>query len=89
MHLPTQHTIDPALLDQVATRCALTGGQIRNAALHATLLALGADSEPGAAELEAALVREYRKAGAAYPLRFVAAEYGQVGRLRQLADELR
>ena len=33
-------TSSTALLDELAARCALTGGQIRNAVLHASLLAL-------------------------------------------------
>ncbi len=41
LHLPAAHAVSDALLDDIATRCVLTGGQIRNAALSATLLALG------------------------------------------------
>ena len=44
-------------------RCALSGGQIRNAALHATLLALEQGGTVGDAQLLAALEQEYRKAG--------------------------
>jgi len=40
MHLPTEHQIDATLLGDVAGRCVMTGGQIRNAALHASVLAL-------------------------------------------------
>jgi hypothetical protein len=43
------------------------GGQIRNVALHAALLALEAGGAPGLATLEAALVREYRRSGQALP----------------------
>ncbi|MCK7496544.1 MAG: hypothetical protein MZW92_40755 [Comamonadaceae bacterium] len=40
LHLPLDHIVDDAFLQTVARRCTLTGGQIRNAALHAALLAL-------------------------------------------------
>jgi hypothetical protein len=69
LHLPTRHAVDEATLDAVAGRCALTGGQIRNAAQLATLLAL--DEGPGPVadrHLLAALRSEYRKAGATSPL---------------------
>ena len=39
-HLPGGHEVDTALLQNIARRCTLTGGQIRNATLHATLLCL-------------------------------------------------
>jgi ATPase family associated with various cellular activities (AAA) len=68
LHLPPGHDVDPALLEDVALRCALTGGQIRNAVVHATLLGLAAGGL-GSAELEAAVRREYRKAGGVCPLR--------------------
>src|SRR5439155_8975216 len=79
-HLPQSHTVSSVFLEEVAGRCALTGGQIRNAALHATLLALGDGSQVGDAHLEAAVQREYRKAGAACPLRPRTAARGQVDR---------
>lgn len=75
LHLPAGHRIPPALLAEVAQRCALTGGQIRNAVVHATLLAL--EEGPGDAleahHLRVAVVREYRKQGAMSPLRSWAA----------------
>jgi hypothetical protein len=49
-------------------RCALTGGQLRNAVLHAELLALEHDGTIGDHELEAAVRREYRQSGARCPL---------------------
>lgn len=58
---------DPAELERVALRCALSGGQIRNAALHATLLALDKAGAIGPLELRLALEREYRKAGQQCP----------------------
>jgi hypothetical protein len=68
LHLPAQHAIDPGLLGEVAGRCPLTGGQIRNAVLHASLLALDDGGVVTSPHLEAAVRREYRKAGLVYPL---------------------
>jgi hypothetical protein len=65
LHLPARHTLTPAYLATVAGRYALSGGQIRNAALHAALLAVDAASGTvGPAHLAAAIASEYRKAGA-------------------------
>lgn len=69
LHLPADHGIDYGFLQDVALRCQLTGGQIRNAALHAVLLALDEGSHVTAAHVEAAVQREYRKAGSLCPLR--------------------
>ncbi len=68
LHLPPDHAVGPALLERIALRCALTGSQLRNAALSATLLALDRDAPVGDAHLEAALRSEYRKAGGICPL---------------------
>lgn len=87
MHLPRAHAVSAGFLDEVASRCALTGGQIRNAALHATLLAR--DGEPvGDRHLEQAVQREYRKAGAAYPMRVGPTNGSQLSRVRQFAQSL-
>jgi hypothetical protein len=88
-HLPADHRVDPGLLDEIAFRCVLTGGQIRNAALHATLLA-GAGHALRDEHLEAALQREYRKAGAAYPVARGNGHEGggQLARLRRVSGEL-
>ena len=69
LHLPANHAIDLTLLREVAVRCILTGGQIRNAVLHASLLGLNDGGRVTSAHLEAAVQREYRKLGAACPLR--------------------
>lgn len=69
LHLPASHRVGPEFLNEVATRCTLTGGQIRNAVLHAALLAVDAGSEVDDVLLDAAVRREYRKAGAVCPLR--------------------
>jgi hypothetical protein len=68
MHLPVNHAIDYSLLEDVAGRCKLSGGQIRNAALHASLLALDNGGIVTSAYLEAAIQREYRKSGGVCPL---------------------
>ena len=77
LHLPTGHAVTPGWLAEVAHRCNLTGGQIRNAVLHAAVLALEEDSGMTAAHLEAAVTREYRKLGAVCPLRRMAVAAGQ------------
>ncbi len=69
LHLPEDHAVGVDYLTEISTRCDLTGGQIRNAALLAALLAV----EEGSAvvqdrHLEAAVRAEYRKAGAVCPL---------------------
>jgi SpoVK/Ycf46/Vps4 family AAA+-type ATPase len=69
LHLPAAHAVSTSCLEEIAVRCALTGGQIRNAALHATLLAL--DDGEGQVQdwhLEQAVQSEYRKASMTSPL---------------------
>jgi hypothetical protein len=87
-HLPRPNAVSPALLEEVSARCALTGGQIRNAALHAALLAIGDGAPAGDRHLEAALQREYRQSGAAFPLPARAAPPDRMERLRRFAAEL-
>jgi SpoVK/Ycf46/Vps4 family AAA+-type ATPase len=72
LHLLPGHGVDPALLGEIAERCNLSGGQIRNAVLHAALLALDRGGAVGGEDLVAAVRREYRKAGAVCPLRLPA-----------------
>src|SRR5262249_11414528 len=69
MHLPASHEVDSGLLTEIAGRCVMTGGQIRNAALHASVLALEEAGTMKSLHLEAAVHREYRKLGAVCPLR--------------------
>lgn len=69
MHLPAAHAIEHWLLDEVAQRCELAGGQIRNAVLHATALALADGDALRGPHLEAAVRREYHKTGGVCPLR--------------------
>lgn len=68
MHLPEAHAVDERALADVAASCALTGGQIRNAVLHACSLALDANRPPDAADVRAGVEREYRKSGGICPL---------------------
>lgn len=68
LHLPGQHDVRQDFLDRVVQRCELTGGQIRNVALHAGLLAMKRQQTVGSEDLVAALQREYRKASMPYPL---------------------
>ncbi len=74
-HLPADHAVDAGALAMIAQRCALTGGQIRNAALHAWLLAMRRTPSrvvPTTADVDAGVRREYRKVGAVCPLRAAA-----------------
>ena len=66
-HLGPRHAVPDATLEAVALRCSLAGGQIRNAALHAALLAVAQGWAVGAEHLLPALAREYRKAGQRCP----------------------
>jgi hypothetical protein len=68
LHLPLGHGIDQGWLQDVALRCELSGGQIRNAVLHASLLALDEGRPLMAVDIERAVQREYRKTGAVCPL---------------------
>jgi hypothetical protein len=68
LHLPQTHAVEEAFLERAVQRCKLSGGQIRNTALHAGLLALPEERPVTSEDLAAALQREYRKAGHPYPL---------------------
>jgi hypothetical protein len=69
LHLPATDAIDHALMEAIASRCVLNGGQIRNAVLHASLLALNDGGVINSGQLVAAVQREYRKSGGVCPLR--------------------
>lgn len=73
-HLPADHQVPPAFLTQVAELCALTGGQIRNSAALAVLLALDEQTPVGPVHLQTAIATEYRKAGALSPLPKIAVD---------------
>jgi hypothetical protein len=67
IHLPGGHRVSGTLLREVSERCVMTGGQIRNAALHATLMALDGDGTVQGSHVEQAIAAEYGKAGAVSP----------------------
>jgi hypothetical protein len=89
-HLPASHGVGIALLEEVAQHCALTGGQIRNASLHASLLAVeaGRDGQLSNLDLEQAVQREYRKSGASYPIQRPAVRNGSHNGLSQFLAEV-
>lgn len=67
LHLPERHDVDPTWLERVARRFPMSGGQIRNAGEHATLLALAEGARVRTEHVEAALKSERQKAGATWP----------------------
>ena len=69
VHLPPGHRVEDELISELAARCALTGGQVRNVVLHACLLAVEEDRSLTSGDLLAAVRREYGKQGARCPLR--------------------
>ena len=69
LHLLEDNAVSSAFLEEIIQRCQLTGGQIRNIALHAASLALGEKTSLNTKHLESAVRREYRKIGAICPLR--------------------
>ena len=68
LHLPLDHGVDPGRLEEAALRCELSGGQIRNAVLHASLAALEHGRRVCTPDLQDAIHREYRKTGTVCPL---------------------
>ena len=84
-HLPPDHGVPVELVRELALRCPLTGAQIRNAVVHATLLALDRGSRVLAGDIEAAVQREYVKSGAACPLRAGAALKYSTAAAQQIA----
>jgi ATPase family protein associated with various cellular activities (AAA) len=68
-HLPQGRDVNEDFLGEVVSRCEFSGGQIRNATLHAALLALDNGGIISTAVLEAAIRREYVKQGGVCPLR--------------------
>ena len=76
VHLPADHAVPPAVLEELARRAQLTGGQIRNAVLQAALAAVDAGEVISADHLERAVAAEYRKAGAVSPFQRPAAARG-------------
>jgi DNA polymerase III delta prime subunit len=74
LHLPAEHAVDPGFVSELAARCAFTGGQIRNAVLHASLLAMAERTIVHTSHIEAAAQRECRRIGTVYPMRRRASE---------------
>jgi hypothetical protein len=68
-HLPSDNCVAPDRLAEVASECELTGGQIHNAVIHASLLALDNGGIVTTEYLDAAVRREYIKRGNTCPLR--------------------
>jgi hypothetical protein len=68
LHLPDHHTVSDSFIRQASLRCQLTGGQIRNAVLHATVVAVEAQTPICNTFLQEGITREYTKMGAASPL---------------------
>lgn len=66
-HLPADHAVADSRLEEIAAKCALSGGAIRNAALHATLLSLDRDAALSDATFLEAIRREYRRASMGCP----------------------
>jgi hypothetical protein len=75
LHLPAGREVNEEFLDEVTSRCEFTGGQIRNATLHAALLALDNGGVVKDSILESAIRREYAKQGAVCPLRHFAEDF--------------
>lgn len=74
LHLPIEHDVDGEWLQDVALRCELSGGQIRNAVVYASLAALEQGHRVCTRDLQDAINREYRKTGTVCPLpRFTTA----------------
>lgn len=68
-HLLGRHHVGDDLLQEIAVRCTLSGGQLRNVALHARLLAISGTGTLTERELRSAIEREYRKFDGFCPLR--------------------
>ncbi|HYI13089.1 MAG TPA: ATP-binding protein [Thermoanaerobaculia bacterium] len=68
LHLPVDHMVAYDWLQDVALRCEISGGQIRNAVLHASQLALDERRAVATVDAARAVEREYRKSGAVCPL---------------------
>jgi hypothetical protein len=66
-HLPKGHAVPVARLEEVASKCQLAGGSIRNASLHATLLSLEAGTPVSDSQFVDALRREYRRSSQTCP----------------------
>jgi ATPase family associated with various cellular activities (AAA) len=66
LHLPKNHAVNGDAIEEMALRHQMSGGQIRNATVHAALSALSRGGAVEAADLVAGVELEHRKAGASY-----------------------
>jgi hypothetical protein len=66
LHLPKAHSVDGAIVEEIALRHQMSGGQIRNACVHASLSALSRGATVDRADLIAGIELEHRKAGASF-----------------------
>jgi hypothetical protein len=67
IHLPPGHAINGEVLEQIALRYQLSGGQIRNACVNAALFAMKrANPTVHSGDLKEAIQAEHRKAGACF-----------------------
>jgi hypothetical protein len=89
-HLPPLHRVSDSCVQQISHQCAMTGGQIRNAALYAALLAVDADrdGEVSDYDLERAVQAEYRKAGGTCPVHATSEVRGHSTALSQFLGEV-
>jgi hypothetical protein len=67
-HLPSGHDVPVDALEEIASRYAFTGSQIRNAVVHGSLVALGRSGVLQQEDLLAGIEVEHRKAGASLPV---------------------
>ena len=67
LHLPDDHVVPEKFIRQVAASCQMTGGQIRNAAIFATLKALDERQPIDQRHIEQALQSEYRQGRCGLP----------------------
>jgi len=85
LHLPANHTLSEAYLQNLAARCALSGGQIRNAVLYAASAALDENASTiGERHVELAIANEYCKAGSVSPLQISENTANTNGRIERL-----
>jgi hypothetical protein len=97
-HLPATHSIRLAHLEEIAHRCALTGGQIRNAALQSALIAVDrplkspGDKRDGLInddDIEVAIQLEYHKLGTLFPAQRTTSPKGHQMALGRFLTEIK
>lgn len=68
LHLPSEHDVVQEVVDDLAVQCQMTGAEIRNAVLHARLLAVEDGVSLHGDHLVAAAHRELERSGRTCPL---------------------